>query len=149
MSDMEQIMRERRDKALEAQARHPSRIGSPFTTKVVGVSFVPGYPDNLHNLAAVQDRAKASGEPLTMVLVRNPDNEYDPNAVQVHVPALGDKWGFIGHLTRPIAARVAKEMDAGVPWGGEIVSALIDPAHMDRPGIEIKCVRAPEQKEQA
>ena len=146
---MVEVMRQRREKALEAQQRHPSRIGSPFTAKVVGVSFVHGYPDNLHNLAAVQERAESSGEPLAVVLVRNPDNEYDPNAIEVHVPALGEKWGFIGHLSRPIAARVAPEMDHGVLWGAEIVSVLIDPIHMDRPGIEIKCARAPEQKEEA
>ena len=116
---------------------------------MVGVSFVPGYPDNLHNLAAVQERARSAGEPLAVVLVRNPGNEYDANAIEVHVPALGEKWGFIGHLTRPIAARIAPEMDRGVEWGADVVSVLIDPAHMNRPGIEIKCARAPEQKEEA
>jgi len=145
MSDMAKIMRERRDKALEAQARHPSQIGSPFITKVVGVSFVPGYPDNMHNLAAVQGRAESSGEPLAVVLVRKPDNEYDANAIEVHIPALGEKWGFIGHLTRPIAARIAPEMDSDVMWYADVVSVLIDPEHMDRPGISIRCARAPEE----
>jgi len=143
---MEDTMRERRDRELERQARHPSRLGSPFEMKVVGVSFTPGYPDNMHNLAAVQERAEASGEPLTVILVRNPDNDYDANAIEVHVPALGDRWGFIGHLTRPIAARMAPEIDGGTKWDAEVVSVLIDPLHMDRPGISIKCARAPEQE---
>lgn len=144
---MEDVMSDRRDREIDRQSKWRNQLGSPFTTKVVGVSFTEGYPDNLHNLAAVQERAEDAGEPLTVILVRNPDNEFDSNAIQVHVPALGEKWGFIGHLTRPIAARMAPEIDGGDKWGAEIVSVLIDPDHMDRPGISIKCARAPKEQE--
>ena len=48
--------------------------------------------------------------------------------------------------TRPIAARMAPEIDGGTKWDAEVVSVLIDPLHMDRPGISIKCARAPEQE---
>ena len=116
------------------------RMVSPFSAKVVGVSFVPGYPDNLHRLSAASDAARLSGEPLAAILKRNPQNQYDPNAVEVHVPALGD-GGFIGHLTRPIVARIAPEMDAGDVWLAEVGDVLIDPDHMDRPGISINCKR--------
>lgn len=116
------------------------KMASPFAAKVVGVSFVPGYPNNLHALEALADDAHLQGEPLVVVLRRNPDNQFDPNAIEVHVPALGD-GGFIGHLTRPIVARMAPEMDAGARWFAEVESVLIDPAHMDRPGISINCKR--------
>lgn len=116
------------------------KMVSPFSAKVVGVSFVPGYPDNLHRLSAASDEARRLGEPLAVVLKRNPKNQYDPNAIEVHVPSLGD-GGFIGHLTRPIVARMALEMDAGDVWGAEVGDVLIDPDHMDRPGISINCKR--------
>ena len=114
-------------------------MAANFTAKVVGVSFVPGYPDNLHMLAQAADNAEVRGEPLAVVLKRNPQNEYDSNAIEVHVPGLGEENGFIGHLTRPIAQRMAPEMDAGEPWLAEVASVLIDPDHPDRPGISIHC----------
>jgi hypothetical protein len=117
------------------------KMVSPFGAKVVGVSFVPGYPDNLHRLSAASDEARRLGEPLTALLKRNPDNPYDANAIEVHVPSLGE-GGFIGHLTRPIVARMAPEMDAGDVWLAEVGDVLIDPDHMDRPGISINCKRA-------
>lgn len=128
-----------RDREVERTAGR--KMVSPFSAKVVGVSFVPGYPDNLHALNEAADRARLDGEPLSVVLVRNPKNKYDTNAIEVHVPALGEKGGFIGHLTRPIVARMAPEIDAGATWMAEVGDVLIDPAHMDRPGISINCKR--------
>ena len=116
------------------------KMASPFTVKVVGVSFVDGYPENLYELAKIAPDGMARMERPTVVLVRNPDNKFDANAIEVHVPAIGEK-GMIGHLTRPIAARLAPELDAGEPWLAEIESVLIDPDHMDRPGISVHCQR--------
>jgi hypothetical protein len=124
----------------EVERTKGRRMPSPFSAKVVGVSFVPGYPQNLIELSAVSDSARLQGEPLTAVLRRNPKNEYDANAIEVHVPALGDN-GFIGHVVRPIAARLAPDMDAGGRWHAEVGDVLIDPDHMDRPGITINCKR--------
>ena len=165
-------MRVQRDAAIERDHGKPMQAEA-FSTKVVGVSFTPHYPDNLLELSRVanpprvpapefsygdqaqlridMERAeaelrRAGWEPLAAVLVRNPDNEYAANAIEVHVPALGQEMGFIGHLTRPIAARMAPEIDGGTPWAATIESVLIDPDYMDRPGIAIKCVRAPEQE---
>jgi len=183
---MEDVMRERRDAEIERQSKRKTGMPSPFEVKVVGVSFTPHYPDNLHQLDEIINGARrrdremmefgppmmngemaqyhaegewdaacqrlATGdypatEPLAVVLVRNPDNEYDANAIEVHIPALGE-MGFIGHLTRPIAARLAPEIDSGTQWAAAVVSVLIDPDHMDRPGISIECVRAPEQEQE-
>jgi hypothetical protein len=121
-------------------------LASPFTVKVVGVSFVPAHPDNLWALDRAQIEADTQGEPLTVILVRNPENAYDSNAIEVHVPALGERWAMIGHLTRPIAARMAPEMDAGVRWAAEVVSVLIDPNHLDNPGVSITCARVGEEQ---
>lgn len=127
---------EQRDREVERSKGR--KMVKQFSAKVVGVSFVPGYPENLHELDAVW--GKHLDEPLTVVLIRNPKNEYDKNAIEVHVPSLGDK-GMIGHLTRPIAQRMAPEMDAGVVWSADVESVLIDPDHLDRPGISITCKR--------
>ena len=141
---VEDVQRERRDREVERSAGR--KVTQPFACKVVGVSFVDAYPDNLYALDEAWSRSVLDNdEPLVVILVRNPDNPYDANAIEVHVPALGEEWGMIGHLTRPIAARLAPELDAGHEWRAQVESVLIDPDHLDRPGISIKC--APAQKE--
>lgn len=104
-----------------------------FSCKVVGVSFVKGYPDNITSL---DELVSTQAELTTVVLIRNPKNQYDTNAIEVHVPALGEH-GMIGHLERPIAARMAPEMDAGAQFVAGVESVLINPNHPDRPGISI------------
>lgn len=121
-------------------------LGPTFTTKVVGVSFTPQYPANLHALDHEwrEGRNDYGLEPLPAILIRNPDNEHDSNAIQVHVPALG-AGAFVGHLTSPIAARLAPELDAGVPWRADVVDVLIHPSHPDRPGISVRLTRIPQE----
>ena len=131
---------ELRQRELDRQER--TKLRRPmiaFSTKVVGVSFTPQYPDNLYELDLAQQQALEAGEPLVVVLRRDPDNAHDPNAIEVHVPALGEEWGFIGHLVAPVAARLAPQIDAGERWGGAVTSVKINPDHLDRPGIEIHC----------
>lgn len=160
----------------ELARSHNARIGSPFTTKVVGVTFAPGYPENLTELREVmgprlpslpypmfqgemaqhyaerdweeyeERRARQTEHPVA-ILIRNPDNEHDPNAIQVHVPALGEDHSMIGHLTGPIAARLAPEMDAGGRWRAHVESVLIDERYPDRPGISIFCARVVDDDE--
>ena len=135
---------DRRDREIERTGHR--KIQTPFTVKAVGISFVDSYPDNLYALDEAWTQAEHREESMPVVLVRNPDNEYDANAIEVHVPSLGDEWGMIGHLTRPIAARMAPEMDAGGQFQAEVVSVLIDPDHLDRPGISISVDRVPEEE---
>lgn len=120
---------------------------SAFTAKVVGVTFVDSYPDNLYALDGAAVDAEEMGEQLTAVPIRNPDNAYDSNAIEVHVPALGEDWAMIGHLASPIARRLAPAMDAGQRWDARIESVLIDRHHLDRPGVSIYC--APVREEHA
>lgn len=111
---------------------------------VVGVTFVPSYPNNLHMLRQIEAEAVASrrGEWLNVVLVRNPANPHDTNAIEVHVPALGDEMAMIGHLSRDIAARLAPLLDQGVRFTSQLCGVRINPEHMDRPGIDVAIARA-------
>lgn len=124
----------------ELARNYVPRLPPDFTTKVVGVSFVPAYPDNLYSLEQHWLNAELVGEPLAAVIVRNPDNAHDPNACEVHVPALGEK-GMIGHLTAPLAARLAPELDAGELWQGVVVGVRLDYDHLERPGLEVRLER--------
>jgi hypothetical protein len=108
--------------------------------KVVGVTFTRGYPSNILLLRDIAEAAEATGERLTVVLVRNPDNPHDANAVEIHVPALGD-MAMIGHVPRDAAARLAARMDAGDRFKAEVAWTRNDPAHTDRPGIDIAIAR--------
>jgi hypothetical protein len=131
-------VRETRQKTLDKQAS--SKLVAPMPTRfempVVGVSFTPAYPDNLLALEEALMEAEIKGERLACVIIRNPDNEHDPNACEVHVPALG-AHGFVGFITRPIAARLAATIDAGVEWDGHVSHLKIHHDHLDRPGLDI------------
>jgi hypothetical protein len=129
---------ERRDREVERTAGR--RMPPRFSCKVVGVSFTDHYPNNLYALDQQAIQAHMKGEPLAVVLRRNPANEYDANAIEVHVPALGDV-GMVGHIERPIAARLAPELDAGGQWSATVEDVLINPDHEDRPGISIRLKR--------
>lgn len=106
--------------------------------KVVGVSFVDSYPANLQCLWRVmQDRYKASSpvHPVRVALVRNPDNEHDPNAVEVHV----DRIGMLGHVPRRVAADLAPCLDSEDDWGGYVDHVLLhngDP-RSPMPGVKV------------
>lgn len=72
--------------------------------KVVGVSFIKGYPENLHRLLKELNEAGV----LDAYIKRNPTNKYDANACEVWV---GEE--MIGHLARDLAAMVAPLIDEG------------------------------------
>jgi hypothetical protein len=119
--------------------------------KVVGLTFVDGYPDNLYRLQEVAAERYLTGpsggfgdhdapEPLPVVLIRNPANEYDANAIEVHVPALG-RYGMIGHVPATIAAKLAPLLDSGEEWQAGMTAVLVHPDNPDQPGIEIRCER--------
>lgn len=134
-------IRSTRDKEVERVASgRTAELAGSFRATVVGVTFTPTYPNNLHTLEQMQMDADMMGERLAVVIVRQPDNPYDANACEVHVPALGVE-AFVGHLTRPLAARLAPELDAGAKWRGSVVFVKIHDEHQDRPGLEIHLER--------
>lgn len=111
---------------------------APFTFKVVGVTFVAGYPKNILGLAELCNGLDMEEGPA-VVLRRDPDNPHDSNAIQVHVPQEG--IGMIGHVPKEIAARLAGELDIGIHWRSHLYNVLIQNGHEDRPGITVKLQR--------
>jgi hypothetical protein len=112
-----------------------SALPPDFTVKVVGVTKQDGYPDNILSLQ--------EGQKIT--LVRNPDNEYDSNAIEVHCGV----YNRLGHIpAKPpapgkpgLAARLAPLLDAGERWGACVDAVLISDANPDQPGLSIRCWR--------
>ncbi len=123
--------------------------------RVVGLTFVEGYPANLMRLHAAIETAKVDSlnwggdgdgpedfltrsapAEITVLLVRNPENEHDENAIEVHVPSLGRR-SMIGHVPRDLAARFAPTMDRGDIWTAALSAILVDPEHPDKPGAEV------------
>ena len=108
-------------------------MGKTTTFRVVGVSFVEGYPTNLHTLREVDNERIQRGESLPAILIRDPDNAYDANAIEVHSPAVGR----IGSVPRHHAEWLAPLLDGEERWAAEIDFVAVDPDHPDRPGIDI------------
>lgn len=126
-------------------------IARKFSVKVVGLSFVPGYPDNIMELNAIAakqmvDSPNVFGDEEVMVpilcrLVRNPSNEFDSNAIEVHVPSFEGKE-MLGHIPAAVSSRLAPLLDAGESWSAAVTNILVDPQHPDNPGILIEVEKA-------
>ena len=99
-----------------------------LSTKVVGVSFVDGYPDNLLAL---------DGEDVELALRREVDNPHDANAVAVVV----DGGPQLGHLPAALAARFAPELDAGTVWWVTGWDVLVMPGAESQPGLTLNLER--------
>lgn len=97
---------------------------------VVGVSFVPGYPGNILELSKTVNLA--SSERVFVSLVRNPDNPYDSNAIEVR---LDNK--MLGHIPKEIAARIAPTMDNGAFYTATVFQVRISPENPRNPGLDI------------
>ena len=126
-------------------------LPNSFTTSVVGVTFVPGYPGNifaLNDMAAerfINAPAAEFGdgvvpEHIACVMVRNPANEFDSNAIEVHVPALGEN-AMIGHLPKNVASKVAPLIDSGEGWGIKITLVAVNQDHPEHPGVRVELFR--------
>jgi hypothetical protein len=100
---------------------------TPISTKVVGVSFIEDYPQNIFRLS----QRYASGE-SSVSLERDINNQYDNNAIKVIVDN-----EMVGHIPAVLAKFIAPEMDNGVEWFADIESILVSVENMDNPGIKI------------
>lgn len=115
-----------------------------FNLKVVGLSFIPGYPDNIHKLYDHVDEPGDMGSlEVPVELRRNPANEYDENAVEIHVPDLGE-LSFIGHVPAGLASRLSPALESGEEFKAHINKILVHPNRPDKPGIDIQIFRAGE-----
>lgn len=140
--DQADKIRATRERQVEKQQRSKlvQTLPDRFDSATVGVSFTPHYPENLHALEEMWFAAEMADEKLAAVIIRNPDNTHDTNACQVHIPALGE-IGFVGHITKALAARLAPELDAGVVWQAWVSYLKINEVRPDRPGLEIQLER--------
>lgn len=112
---------------------------SCWTVKVVGMSFVDSYPGNVRSLDR-RIRAVGSIFQPRVEIQHDPDNEHDPNAIEVWI-ALHDVAEFYGHLPRDVAARLAPELDAGGRWEVSIDKVLISDENPLHPGLSLKFKR--------
>lgn len=97
--------------------------------RVVGVTFVDEYPTNLHRLAIVHTHRT---EDIELNLVRNPENPYDNNAVEVRHMVY-----MLGHLPKEVAARIAPLLDAGQEIRATVFQVLISQENPNQPGLDI------------
>lgn len=130
-------------KARAERSKLAPKLPSEFQSAVVGVSFMDGYPETLHRLHELVGRRYLDDhlEEVTAVLIRNPENPYDSNAVQVHIPALGES-AMVGHLPGVIAARVAPVMDGGGRLVASVAAVAIARGRDDRPGLTVRVRQA-------
>lgn len=91
---------------------------------VVGMTFLEDYPKNVLKLQGL-------GE-VNVKLVRNPENEYDTNAIQVH-----SSNGMLGHIPREVAARLAPLMDSGTQYVASVYQVRVSPENPNNPGLDI------------
>lgn len=118
-----------------------------FSTKVVGVSHVPGYPDNILGvLRAATDtgdgfRAEA---PPRLFLMADDDNPADDMAVMVVIDK-GTVAGVelasyqLGFLPAPVAGRIRPDLEE---WRIESYEVNVVPSRPGQPGVSVTCVRA-------
>jgi hypothetical protein len=107
----------------------------------VGVSFVD--PDN-RKRKLLRELCEARGlvnpgeldhpETIAVVILRNPDNKFDSNACEVHVPLLE---GMLGHLPKEVAASLAPFMDGGGRVGAALTGIFVAHAAPDNYGIGV------------
>lgn len=125
---------ERRDREVERRSNRATNplLGSPFESKLVGVTYVDGYPDLFHQILD-----NMTGGPIQWAtLHREPSNEHDPSAIRIDWEGM-----TIGHLTRVTAARMAPELDAGIEWLAFIKEVPVQPGEEDKPGIIVRFKR--------
>ena len=122
--------------------------------KAVGVTFITegprAYPENarlieyawfVSRILPGEAGRRLDDDPsegIAVLLIRNPDNPVDPNAIEVHVPSIG---AFVGHVPANVALRLAPALDAGELWQAEVNEVRNHPDYPDRPGIDITAWR--------
>lgn len=110
------------------------KVAHKFKVKAVGVTFSDDYPKNLYR---IKDRLENTpGGLIPAQLVREPDNEYDSNAVAVHIDG-----ETIGHLPAPVAAKIAPHLDDNEPWHATVTDILITPGEEHQPGMNLSVRR--------
>jgi hypothetical protein len=102
------------------------QLPARLATKTVGVTFALGYPTHFHRLADLVARGQAP----VLVLVAEPTNPHDANAVAVR----STTGRHLGHLPAALAARVAPE---AAVWSIESYEVLVMPGSESQPGLSL------------
>ncbi len=126
---------EEQRKVRHATASPKITLPSQLSSKLAGVSFVHGYPNIFFVLMVALETGEVKDGDIR--LHREPDNEYDPNAIAV-------MWleDMLGHLPAALAERMAPEMDERPgSWRVASLKVLLDPLYPDRPGAIVELVR--------
>lgn len=123
---------------------HPSRV---WRARVAGVTFVDGYPHTINRVAPALAETNGHGERIPAILERDPGNEYDPNAVRVHIPMVNS---LVGHLPKESALKVAPILDGGGVIQAQVSAVVYNDDNTEQPGIEIAMIdlRRPDDLEQ-
>jgi len=120
-------------------------MGKRVEFKVVGLTFIDAYPTNVQSLELLVTEAQvdalgwssdAVDRPVDVVLIRNPENEFDRNAIEVHIPLLGRR-SMIGHVPRLLAEKLSPSLDRGDVWESRVLSVLVSDENPDLPGVEV------------
>lgn len=111
------------------------RLPNPLPLRVVGVSFVANYPENLLQIHDNLQTGNFRGK-YELSLIREPDNPHDSNAIRVLVNGKP-----VGHIPANLAKPLAKRIDAGKRYRGWVDEVLIDPEHPERPGLAVILAR--------
>lgn len=112
-------------------ASDKATLPATLSTKVVGLSFHPGYPCVVHHL----NTEGCAG----LVLVRDHDNPHDADAVAVALIDVTD--GPLGHVPAALAARLAHELDRHGEWAVVSWDVLVSSGYTDRPGLTVRLER--------
>ena len=81
-----------------------------FYTKIVGVTFANQDGSDRQEIIEDLDDLLQQTSHVSLVLVRDPQNPYDHNAIQVH-----DEQGRqLGYLSRSVCETLAPMMDNGI-----------------------------------
>jgi len=105
--------------------RYLARDAAEVLSRGLHVTTVAGAQ---HRAAALDAAPAAPGAPLEMR--RDPGNEHDPNAIEVLAGGV-----VIGFVPRDLAAALAGDIDAGMPWSALVLRERRDSPRDPRTGV--------------
>jgi hypothetical protein len=126
-------------------SQRPAKVpGRGLPVKLVGISFVQGYPDTFHRLHDLW----MSGDGPDLDLLREKDNHHDANSVAVVVAPTARPGGtvhqgglIVGHIPKSLAARLGPSLDDGDEWVVTFWEVLIASGSEQQPGLSVELHR--------
>lgn len=110
-----------------------------FHTKLAGVTYRNPDGTNRQDLIEELEDAFADSGEVCLDLKREPDNQYDSNAI-----AVLDPFGRqLGYLSREVAAQLAPDLDGGVRFD-VVVAAITGGGLTQNYGVNVGLARAPD-----